>query len=63
MKRQKDELEETNTQYKVQLKRTNLGFGEKIKELDVYNDELIKETSKLQNQKEALVGKIREYQS
>ena len=27
------------------------------------NEELIKETSKLQNQKEALVGKIREYQN
>lgn len=27
------------------------------------NEELLKETTKLQNQKEALVGKIREYQN
>jgi uncharacterized protein YlxW (UPF0749 family) len=31
--------------------------------LDIGNEDLVKETTKLQNQKEALVGKIREYQN
>lgn len=34
-----------------------------MRRLDGENEELLRETGKLQNQKEALVGKIREYQN
>lgn len=49
--------------YKNELKSVNIGFNDKIKQLDKENEDLMEENSKLQNQKGALVNKIREYQS
>ena len=45
------------------MKATSDGFGQKIAELDKLNEVLVQENTKLQNQKGALVSKIREYQS
>jgi len=49
--------------YRNELKSINIGFNDKIKQLDIENEILIEENNKLQNQKGALVNKIREYQN
>lgn len=49
--------------YRNELKSINIGFNDKIKQLDKENEILIEENNKLQNQKGALVNKIREYQN
>lgn len=62
---QKNELflHEENMEYKNELKSVNIGFNDKIKQLDKENEDLMEENNKLQNQKGALVNKIREYQN
>lgn len=62
---QKNELylHEENMAYKNELKSVNIGFNDKIKQLDKENEDLMEENNKLQNQKGALVNKIREYQN
>ncbi len=52
-------LREQNVTYKNELKSINIGFSDTIIELNRYNDELIQQNAKLQNQKGALVNKIR----
>lgn len=56
-------LREQNVAYRNELKSINIGFSDTIIELNRQNDELIQENIKLQNQKGALVNKIREYQN
>ena len=63
LEQKRGQLEETNLEYRVKLKVVNEGFTDKIKKHDESNEELLKETTKFQHQKEALVGKIREYQN
>lgn len=56
------QLQGENDSYKERLKKLSQGFSKRIEEMDKRNDELIKDRTKLQNQKEALAGRIREYQ-
>ena len=56
------ELNDQNKQNKFKLKSLSEGFSAKIKEMDEINDILMKDRTKLQNQKEALANKVREYQ-
>lgn len=58
----RQELDDQNRHNKERLKSLSEGFSAKIKEMDELNDSLMRERTKLQNQKEALAGKIREYQ-
>lgn len=55
-------MKEENDAHKDKLKKLSEGFSKRIKEMDDQNECLNKERTKLQNQKEALAGKIREYQ-
>jgi SMC interacting uncharacterized protein involved in chromosome segregation len=61
--KKESQLHEENLSYKNELKSVNIGFNDRIKQLDKANEELMEENNKLQNQKGALVNKIREYQN
>jgi hypothetical protein len=55
-------LDERNRVNKDKLRGLAEGFERKIEKIDEINGNLMKEKVKLQNQKEALANKIREYQ-
>lgn len=59
LEERRERLREQNNKYKEELKAINEGFDEKMAEMDKVNDEIEKEKIKLQNQKEALVGRVR----